>query len=422
LGKLKGGASMTTKTQTHFKFTKAALAAMVCPPDRKALRVSDTLTPGLTMRITEGGARVFYLYRKVNGRPVEVRIGGEADCTLDQARRKAVELNGDIVAGRDIQAEKRATREAATLADLWDAYKAVAKVKARSWRDYEATWRRYLAPWARRRLGDIAKGDVIRLHSKISEGKVDREGEEGRTIKGGPVAANRALALLSIMFNAAGESFGITTNPARGVKRAKEAPRERYLSDAEMGPFLAAVDNLNGDLAKDFIRLALYTGARRANLQAMRWADIALAFATWTIERDEMKAGRGHVVPLVPQAVAILQRRRDADPKGEWVFPTESASGHIEEPKKAISMAAKAAGIAALSTHDLRRTCATWLNSLGASEGTIAALLAHKRQTVTGACYVKATLDTVRAALGRAVDAMEAAAGMAPATKAAAVA
>jgi len=234
------------------------------------------------------------------------------------------------------------------------------------------------------------------------------------------VAANRAVALLSIMYNAVGEDFGISINPARGVKRLKEAPRERFLNDAEIGPFMQAVDTLDGDLAKDFIHLALYTGQRRANLQAMRWEDISLPFATWTIERGEMKGGRGHVVPLVPQALAILQRRRDSNAEGEWVFPTSSKSGHIEEPKKAIKLAATAAGIPDLSTHDLRRTCATWLNSLGASEGTIAALLAHKRQSVTGAVYVKATLDTVRAALVKAADAMDKAAGIAPATPAAA--
>lgn len=394
----------------RFRFTKTALAAITCPPDRAKLRVTDTLTPGLALLVTAGGARAFYLYRKVHGRPVEIRIGSDTDCTLDQARRRAVELNGQLVAGRDPQHEKRQARDAATLGDLWKVYTGVAKTHPRTWRDYENTWRRYLTPWRSRRLTDIDRNEVRRLHNRIAEGKLERAGQGSRTINGGPTAANRALAMLSIMYNAAGEEFGITDNPARGVKRIKESPRERFLNDAELAPFLAAVDGLDGDLAKDFIRVSLFTGQRRSNVQAMRWDDVSFPFATWTLNRDEMKGGRGHVVPLVPAVLAILKRRREADPEGEWVFPTASASGHIEEPKKAITMAAKAAGIPELSTHDLRRTCATWMNATGASEGTIAALLAHKRQTVTGAVYVKATLDAVRSALEKAVNAMQAAA------------
>ena len=51
-----------------FRFTKTALSAVKCPSGKNRIRVHDTEVPGLTLKVTSGGSRVYYLYRFVAGK------------------------------------------------------------------------------------------------------------------------------------------------------------------------------------------------------------------------------------------------------------------------------------------------------------------------------------------------------------------
>ncbi len=78
--------------------------------------------------------------------------------------------------------------------------------------------------------------------------------------------------------------------------------------------------------------MSLLTGARKSNVLAMRWDDIHLDRATWTI--PQTKNGSPHTVPLVPAAIAVLNQRK-AVSMSEWVFPGTGKTGHLVEPKSA---------------------------------------------------------------------------------------
>src|SRR3982751_1607212 len=116
--------------KTKFRFSKLALESVVCPDGMSKVRVHDLEVPSLTLVALPSGSKIFRFYKKINGRPVEVRIGTLEECTLDQARRRAVELVGEYIAGRDPAAEKRANREAATLVDAWQAYRVAVQTKS----------------------------------------------------------------------------------------------------------------------------------------------------------------------------------------------------------------------------------------------------------------------------------------------------
>lgn len=79
--------------------------------------------------------------------------------------------------------------------------------------------------------------------------------------------------------------------------------------------------------------LALFTGARRSNQQAMQWQDINLTEATWTIPHT--KNGSPVTVALCPEAVEILKACKAAILNAVYVFPGPGQSGHLTEPKKA---------------------------------------------------------------------------------------
>jgi integrase len=378
-------------------------------PKKGRLTIHDTATPGLCVRITESGARTFYLCRwQSNGRGAGtvkwVRLGDVGEMTVEKAQRAARDKNSDLAAGIDPNAVKRAQREAATLGAMWTAYldsPAMAEKRERTKEEDAGLWRRYLEPWTAKRLAEVTEETVQSLYQKIRTGKMGREMADSkgrmRPVKGGLTAANRTMAVLSGMFTQCAKMFGMAGyNPAREVRKVKEEACETYLTAEQMPAFWTAMGK-QSEMLQDLVKLALFTMQRRSTLLTMRWDEVQLPFKTWTIPAAKMKGKKSHGVPLSPQAMEILERRRAADPEGEWVFATDSASGHLEEPKKALAAICKAAGIQPVTLHDLRRTAATWAVSNGAGYSDVRAMLAHSKKDTTG-IYVMATADGMRKA------------------------
>jgi integrase len=160
----------------------------------------------------------------------------------------------------------------------------------------------------------------------------------------------------------------------------------------------------------DFFLLAILTGARRSNLQAMRWQDVNLERAVWTIPKT--KNGLPQTIPLPPEAVAILEHRKaEAIHRETFVFPGPGKTGHLMEPKRAWDAVLKAAGIEDLRIHDLRRTLGSWQARQGASLAIIGKSLGHRTHQAT-AIYARLDLDPVRQSVESATAAMFEAGGI----------
>ena len=293
-----------------------------------------------------------------------------------------------------------------------------AKVRKRTWAEDESKFNQYLASsvdglnLAVRKLSTIKKSDLASLHTKIG--------------KAHPATANRVLALASSIFGRAIE-WGLWEgqNPCKGIRRYKEVSRERFLQADELPRFFAALNAETNETIRDCLTMALLTGARRANVQAMRWEDITLSDERneWRIPRT--KTGEPHRLPLVAAAVQILTRRRgdtDEEPESPYVFPRvkdptrredDGRPGHIVELKRAWARILKAAKLSDLRIHDLRRTLGSWQAAMGASLQVIGKTLAHKNVSTT-AIYSRLNLDPVRQSLSEATNAILAAGGMIP--------
>ena len=81
-------------------FTKAAIGKLPTPPKGKRAYYRDAQIKGLTLQITGTGAKTFYCYRWVNGRPERIRLGAFPEMSIEQARKRATSVNGKI-ADRD---------------------------------------------------------------------------------------------------------------------------------------------------------------------------------------------------------------------------------------------------------------------------------------------------------------------------------
>jgi integrase len=113
-------------------------------------------------------------------------------------------------------------------------------------------------------------------------------------------------------------------------------------------------------------------------------------------------ANARRVIPLPPRAAAILEMRRAAGRAEEWVFPSGTRSGHIEQGtlKKPHAKACALAAVTYFPPYTLRHTCLTrWAAHM--DPYTLAYLAGHSDFATTRR-YVHPQAATVLAAMERA--------------------
>jgi len=397
---IRAAGESTKALPRRFNFTVAALQGTPPPAKGKLAWVYDNKAPGLAMLTTPAGARTFYLYKKIAGRPQRIRIGGFPEISIDQARRMAAQLNGQIAEGRNPQAEKQQARAEMTFAEVFKWYMdSHSKLHNRTAREDQAKYDKHLHIFGSRRFTDLTRADVAKLHTKIGENA--------------PGAANRVLALLSSIYNKAHANLGLeAANPAKGIQRFKENQRERFLQADELARFFDALKEQDQDW-QDFFTVAIFTGARRSNLLSMEWPEVNLSAAIWSIPAAKFKTNRPMVIPLDDEVVKILKRRYadrtpPADGKPDYVFKSYGRTGHLTEYKVAWKKICEAAVLKDLRPHDLRRTQGSWQAATGASLAVIGKSLGHTQQQTT-AIYARLNLEPVRKSMTAGNDAMRAA-------------
>jgi integrase len=445
-------------------FTVKALGVLRSPPAGKIAYYYDanrSAPRGFGLWVTAAGAKTFMLYRKVRGRPERIKLGPFPDMTIEQARKQADQLNGDIAHGLNPNDARRKARGELTLKALFQEYlDRYAKVQTKTWQDIEASFNRNLSEWANRKLSTIRREDVQRWHATLGK-------------KRGQYVANRALQLLRAVINWGIKKSKLVDkrlledgeNPAQEIGLFKERQRERFIEAKELPWFFAALADDTNHAIRDYILISLLTGARKTNVLEMRWNEVNLDQAIWQI--PETKNGEPLTIPLTPEAIEILTARKERK-VNDFVFPGNGASEHLVSPKKGwrrildraelyhlvalvgttkgwntqrikkettkagqrngealveYRAAAKQSGIETkdaalhgLRIHDLRRSLGSWQLATGASLSVIGKTLGHKDISST-TIYARMNLDPVREAMQKATSAMLSAGGYKPSSQ-----
>jgi integrase len=395
-------------TETRFNFTGDRLRNHP-PPTRGRVRLYDLGRPGLILEITSNGAKSFRVYRKFKGRPVNITLGrfdpamietrdlpagskpldvlgNSAKLNVKMARKVANAVIAELDAGKN-PAEAFIGNEM-TLGQLFERYRAhlIAEGKKGV---AGTTWcfQRYVgalpdeprkrhgqerakAPggvnWQRRLLSSIEQSDISQLRLDV-----------GRRV--GHTTANRVVELLRAMFNfALKQRLYAGENSAAHVGKYKIASRERFLRADELPKFLKALDDEEQNFA-DYVMLSILIGARRGNILRMRWDELSLDGARWTISGELMKNGEQLSIPLVKEAVDILKRRAGERGKNaKFVFPGRTPHGHAGPFRKQWAQLVARAGVPDLHVHDLRRSLGSWMAGSGASTVMTMRALGHK--------------------------------------------
>jgi integrase len=208
--------------------------------------------------------------------------------------------------------------------------------------------------------------------------------------RGGPVAANRMLAILKLALNWTVVAGYLRENPLKELTPkfigGKESIGDRVLTDAEMKKLWHAD---NGHTALH--RFLLLTGQRIGEAQHATWAQIDLKANRWTIPAENSKNKKTHWVALSPAAKAIIE----AQPKDRaTVFGLTSDTA----VQASLRRWCERENIdPAFTPHDLRRTFANRCNEIGIGMHVVEKILNHSLQGVL-AVYNKAEYAEAREA------------------------
>lgn len=378
-----------------------------------SLKTIDAIQPGQTVwddgkgAVAGFGARrqkgvaVAYMvkFRTTDGRQRWLTIGRHgAPWTPDTARAEAKRILAEVAKGADPAQAKADARKAPTIADLCREYLAKAEAgklltrrkepkKASTVATDKGRIERHVVPLlGRLKVAAVTSKDVERFQEAVADGETAARIKTGRhglaRVTGGRGTATRTMGLLGAIFSYAVKQGMRYDNPVRGVERHADGKRERRLSAEEyaaLGEALRTMPNTAWPVAIQAARFLALTGWRRGEMLALRWCDVDMA--TRTARLVDTKTGAS-MRPLSHGACDVLR----ALPRlGDLVFPS---SVSIDKPmagfnKVWLRVVAKASLPADVTPHICRHSLASIAADMGYSELTIAALIGHKKASVT---------------------------------------
>ncbi len=383
----------------RFNFTVKALNGLQPAPAGKRAYHNDINVRGLQIIVTDRGTMSFYLYRKINGKPKRVHLGGYPAMTIEQARKAAHRELHRIMDGIDPVAEKKTERaRAVTLAEAFEQYKKTrASLKPKTLYDYGRILAVAFPDWLNRPLFAITKDMVAARHRKLGE-------------HNGEYYANGAMRVLRALFNFASARYEdpegrplIPDNPVRRLSQTRAWYRQRrrdtIIKTHELPAWFKAVRALadedpegQGRIVADYLLLMLFTGLRRGEAATLTWQDVDLKARTLTVR--DTKNREDHTLPLSEFLHELLQERREIT-TGSHVFPGTGTSGYLIEPRRQIEKVITASGVD-FTLHDLRRTFLTVAESLDIPAYALKRLVNHKMRGDVTAGYIITGVERLR--------------------------
>ncbi|GGE43672.1 site-specific integrase [Actibacterium pelagium] len=354
-----------------FKLTKRSVEALEIK--EKDYFVWDTEIAGFGVRVFASGRKSYLVQYRAGGRSRRRSIGQHGVLTAEEARQEARKLLGEVAKGGNPAEERQRMLRAPTVSSLCDRFLeeyAAHHCKPSTRKGYEIVVRTCIKPnLGSRKIVDVTRAEVVEFH----HGLRDR-----------PYMANRAVSILSKMFNLA-EDWGLRTdgtNPARRIRKFREEEKKRYLSDEEqarLGKALAEAleTGQESPYAVSAIYLLMLTGCRLGEILTLQW-DFVTAHH---LELPDSKTGRRRI-PLPREVYDVIMSlpRREGNP---YVILGETEDGHLVNLQKPWLRIRKAAGLEDVRMHDLRHTYASVAVMSGIDPFLLKEIMGHKNLQTT---------------------------------------
>lgn len=372
------------------------------PTDKDAI-YWDSELKGFGVKVTPKNRKVFLVMHRPKGHIGAARkytIGPHGKWTVQQARDRAREVLTEGSKGNDIGAIERVERQRKSsdiLSDLVDEFLKKHAAQNKTHNETKRILERELLPkHGKKSIHVVTKHDIL----SVLEGIRDR---------GSDTMANRTLAAIRKLMNWCVSRGIIDISPANGISQlAKEVSRDRVLTTDETRAALIAAKNIGYPFGC-IIELLFLTAQRRDEVSDMRWSELDLDKATWTIPAGRAKNGKAHDVHLSKDALALLHsipRFVSTDNvESDLVFTTTGKtpfSGFSKAKtaldKKMLEVLRNMAedkgvnpGLVKLTPwrlHDIRRTVTTELSKLGVPIHVADAILNHKSNAMSSVAAI----------------------------------
>ncbi|WP_404384996.1 site-specific integrase [Knoellia locipacati] len=331
-----------------------------------------------------------------------------------EAAAKAARDEARVAARRGEFVNRSTVTVSSYLSDWLDGH--ALEVRPRTLSGYREILDRYVVPRiGRMRLQAVQPATLTRLYLQLLEGG----GKNGR-----PLSRRTVDYVHATLRKALGDAVLIggliPSNPAERAKRPRRVTRQiGDVWDAEQ--LRTFLEHMADHQWFALYRLAAYTGARRGELLALRWADvdwnapsIRIRASAGMVGKQRVegttKSGRERTVSIDPGTVAALQRHRNRQMQAQtmagasWV-----GEGHLfvngfgkpicpSAPSQRLSLAvaafneghddkADSVTLPRSRFHDLRHVHATLLLRAGVPVHVVAARLGHADPAITLRVY-----------------------------------
>lgn len=385
--------------QNTVRLTKSVIDKLEPTAGKDQSFYRDETLKGYALRITASGVKSFVVETRINGRVKRVTLGKYGNVTAEEARKQAKVLLGSVARGDDPIAEKKTKKiHSMTLQQvLNDYFKARKDLKPRTLNDYQCVLHEVVPDWLDKPLVNITQDMIAKRHS--THGQANSKAR-----------ANNAMRVLRAIFNYAMYEYQdgnghpiITINPVKylshtrawyRVDRKQTVIKPHQLYDWYKAIIvLVETDNYrNALLWHDYFLLLLFTGMRKMEAASLCWENVDLKSKTITLQ--DTKNHEIHTLPM-SDFVYKLMERRSCNKTSEFVFPAESKTGYIYEPRKAVNRVVELSSVP-FTLHDLRRTFATTADSLDLPAYALERLLNHKMNNDVTAGYIMRDVERLR--------------------------
>lgn len=386
------------------KITKTSVEAI--KPGASNAFLWSTEIKGFGVKVTPAGKRVYvFQYRpKGSAKTRRINIGTHGKMTAAQAETQAKTLALALETKGEDPHEARLAKEAAKAAERKAAEEAEERAKRLRIDALADAWKEALPLPSKERKKKLRPSTIdfytriVDTHIKPNLGEFSLPDLTSQQVDqmlddlpAGSTALRRNIfATLSSLSRWATKRYALPVNPMKDMERPEPAePRAGSLKDHVIPIFWQATGTLR-PAHRALYRLLLLTAARREEVAGMKWQEVDMANALWTLPPDRAKNGTETLIPLSPLAMAELTSLAgDEAPTSGPVLSLDGTRSIAGFSKARIELDKAMADVAATIdpppviepwvVHDLRRTVATGLQRIGGVRfEVIEAVLNHK--------------------------------------------
>lgn len=369
-----------------FSFTQGRIEKLPTPKTGR-IDYHDTGCPKLTCRVSSTGNKSFGVL-KWNGKNTRrVSLGRFPDVSVHAARELARQALTEIASGIDPTEKKRKKKkQSMTLQEMFDEYIETKSLKPLSIKDYGKKIAVF-TDWLNKPASNITREMVLSKHRELT--------------KLGSTSRDNKLRVLRLVLNYGVAAGVLSNNPVDALKEVKlwKKPnrKKRIIKSEDLQAWYEAVIGLNNEQAKVYLLMLLYTGLRSNEALSLKWSNVD--FTNHTLTVMDTKNGSNHTVYIATKLKPWLRSLQGRTGHETFLFPGNSASGHMDIPRKPIAKVIETSGVE-FSSHDCRRTFATIAEAVGTTETIIKRLLNHTMDNDVTTGYINTEAET----LARATD------------------